>query len=238
MGKIKDLPISLRPREKAYRFGIEKLSDYELISILIGSGCQGNSASDIAYKMIGDSRGLSNLITRPYTDLLHYKGIGKNKAIKIIATFEIAKRFQISKNYFNDEVIHSIKIFEKLSYELMNSPQEFMYLFVLDKKKRLIHEVNLYKGNESAVPYSVDQIIREVMIHRGSYFYIAHNHPSGQVEPSREDIFFTTEIVSATTKMRFKMIDHLVISADCFYSFLNQRVIRREDIDINQHIAE
>ena len=237
MGRIKDLPISLRPREKAYRLGIDKLSDYELLSILIGSGCQDHSASDIAYKMISDARGLNSLITRPYTDLLNYKGIGKNKAIKIIATFEIAKRFQISKSNYDHEVIDTIKIFKKLSYELMNSPQEFMYLFILDKRKRLIHEVNLYKGNERAVPYSVDQIIREVMIHRGSFFYIAHNHPSGQVAPSDEDVFFTTEIISAIRNMNFQMIDHLIISTDRFYSFMTQKTTKIEEYDINQHMC-
>ena len=225
MGKIKDLPVSERPREKAYRFGIDKLSDYELLSILIGSGCKDHSASDIAYQMISESRGLNNLITRPHIDLLNYKGIGKNKAIKIIATFEIAKRFKINANYDDNEIIDTIKIFNKLSYLLLNSPQEFMYLFILDKKKRLLHEVNLYKGNEHAVPYSVEQIIRQVIVHNGTYFYVAHNHPSGSVNPSPEDIFFTSRIISATHKVNLQMLDHLIISTDRYYSFLQQKMI-------------
>ena len=89
MSKFRELPVLERPREKAYRYGIDHLSDYELIALLIGSGCVDNSANDIAYEMIRDAGGLSRLVERPYRDLLNYKGIGKNKAIKIITRFII-----------------------------------------------------------------------------------------------------------------------------------------------------
>ena len=83
MGKIIDLPYLDRPREKALRYGIEKLSDYELIALLISSGTKEESATDIAYTMISQNNGLINVINKPLNDLLSFKGIGKAKAIKV-----------------------------------------------------------------------------------------------------------------------------------------------------------
>ena len=154
MAKIKDLPVLERPREKAYRYGIETLSDYELISLLIGSGCQDNSASDIAYEMIRDSNGLNNLIQKPYVDLLNYKGIGKHKAIKIIASFEIAKRFKLKQEDTDECGVTSYSIYKRMVMRLSPLNQEYLYLIILDKRKKIVHEVNLYKGNEFSMNYS------------------------------------------------------------------------------------
>ena len=81
MSKIKSLPVLERPREKAYRYGIDKLSDHELIAILIGTGTVDNSALDIAYKLLMDNKGLFLLVQKPFSDLLSVKGIGKSKLI-------------------------------------------------------------------------------------------------------------------------------------------------------------
>ena len=238
MSKIKDLPTFERPREKAYRFGIEQLSDYELIAILIGTGCQNKSATDIAYQMISDSTSLSSLIQRPYIDLLKYKGIGKNKAIKIIASFEIAKRFQSRRNVLSEESIDSNSLFLKYYPQLVNQHQEHLFIVILDKKKRVLHEVNLYKGNDKNVSYSCNQIIREVLIHEGTSFYVIHNHPSGTLMPSEQDIFFTSYLIQEAKRMKITLIDHLIISSEGYYSFLEQKMVEVSTDDINQQIAE
>ena len=98
MSRIVDLPLSDRPREKAYRYGIKTLSNHELLAILIGSGYRDTSAVDVAYQMLSESHGLFSLVNKPYTDLINFKGIGKSKAIKIIAAFELVKRFEVAKN--------------------------------------------------------------------------------------------------------------------------------------------
>ncbi len=227
MGKIKDLPVLERPREKAYRYGIEQLSDYELISLLIGYGCRDNSASDIAYEMIRDSGGLYNLVQKPYTDLINFKGIGKNKAIKIIACFEIAKRFQLKREDNQEESnIDSNYIYQRMIPRLLDLKQEQLYLIILDKKKKIVHEVNLYKGNEHSVNYSKLHILQQVIMHNGTYFYIVHNHPSGVLEPSENDIFFTSQIISEGKKIGITMVDHLIVSKDGYYSFLNSSPVR------------
>ena len=223
MGKIIDLPYLDRPREKALRYGIEKLSDYELIALLISSGTKEESATDIAYTMISQNNGLINVINKPLNDLLSFKGIGKAKAIKIKAAFEIAKRCQSPSKYDKEKVDSSYAIIQRYRpLFIANSYQENLYLVILDWKKRIIHEMNLYRGNESSVSYSNRQIIQQVLMHNGHFFYVIHNHPSGSLEPSEGDVFFTASLINECRKFKIKMIDHLIISSNGYYSFLSQ----------------
>ena len=224
MAKVSDLPVLDRPREKALYYGIEELADHELLALLIGSGSQNNSAIDIAYFMLRDNSGLANLVQKPLSDLLNYKGIGKGKAVKLIAAFELAKRYQ-QKSHNVDEIISDSKmIYHRMKKVFCTYPyiyQEYLYLIILDKKKRIIHEMNLYKGNESSVSASTMQIIQQVIIHSGKYFYIIHNHPSGILRPSGEDVFFTFNIINECQKLSIEMLDHLIISQNGYYSLLS-----------------
>ncbi len=222
LSKIKSLPILERPREKAYRYGIDKLSDHELIAILIGTGTIDHSALDIAYKLLMENKGLFHLVQKPFSDLLSVKGIGKSKAVKIIAAFEIAKRFNSLKANEDEFVSSPDKIYEKYKYLIANSVQEFLILIVLSSNKKVLHEVNLYKGNEDSLNCSWRQIIQQVLIHNGKYFYIVHNHPSGNHCPSEEDINFTTTLIKESQKLKIKLLDHLIISRNGYFSFLKQ----------------
>ncbi len=219
MSKIKSLPALERPREKAFHYGIEKLSDYELIAILIGSGTVDSSAIDIAYHMIQENHGLYNLVQKPFSDLVSIKGIGQSKAVKIIAAFEIAKRFNSLKALKDDIPLSSDTIYEKYKYLIGKSTQEHLYLVVLNRQKRVVHEVNLFKGNESSVNISNLKIIQTVLIHNGKYFYLIHNHPSGEILPSAEDINFTTDLIKECKKLKIMMLDHIIIGEEGYFSF-------------------
>ncbi len=220
LSKIKSLPTLERPREKAFHYGADRLSDHELIAILIGSGTVDCSALDIAYKMLSDHKGLLNLVQKPFSDLLHFKGIGKSKAVKIIAAFEIAKRFNSLKSINEDLPVSSNEIYERYKYHVTGVYQECLRLIILNNKRKIIHEVNLYQGNESSVNCSWRQIIQQVLIHNGKYFYIVHNHPSGNHSPSKEDIEFTTTLIKESQKLKIKLLDHLIISDNGYFSFL------------------
>ncbi len=221
MSKIKSLPTLERPREKAFHYGVDKLSDHELLAILIGSGTVESSAIDIAYKMLQDSRGLYHLVQKPFSDLLAVKGIGPSKAVKIMAAFEIAKRFN-SLTPYNDELqLNSNFIYEKYKHLMSHFDYETIYLLILNRQKKVIHEVNLCKGNESSVSCSWRQIIQQVLIHNGKYLYLIHNHPSGDHSPSQEDIVFTTTLIKECQKLNIRLLDHIIISSNGYFSFLD-----------------
>lgn len=222
MGKIIDLPELERPREKALRYGINKLSDYELLALLISSGCKEASAVDIAYQMLSENNGLSNLVTKPFSDLVMYKGMGKRKAIKIEAAFEIARRFNSLEKCSKEQAENSLYIYQRYKDKIIskNFSQEMLYLIILDKRKRILHEINMYKGNENSVNCSSRQIIQQILLHNGHYFYLIHNHPSGMLEPSEDDVFFTVTLINECKKLEIEMVDHLIISPSGYYSFL------------------
>ena len=221
MAKINELPPLERPREKAWRYGIESLSDYELLALLINSGTPDNSAIDIAYQMLSDSHGLTNLVNKHLSDLINYKGIGSDKAIRIIGCFELAKR--INHQEITDETIHSSEqVYERYRTLFSYTQKEYVYLVILDKKKKVLHEVNLYKGTSDSVTCSAMEIIQQVIIHNGKFFYLLHNHPSGEPYPSNADLAFTGELIKECKKFQINMLDHLIISPKGYFSFLRK----------------
>ena len=223
MSKIQDLPTLDRPREKAFHYGIDTLSNLELLALIIGSGYKDNSAIDVAYGLFKDNCGLVDIANKSEKDLLKYKGIGKAIAIKIIATFEMAKRYQKAKMEVTPQVIDQTFLFNKYSPLISNSQQEHVFLVVLNKKKQMCYEVNLYKGSHSKVVFSIRDILKEVISHDGVYFYIIHNHPSQNPNPSEEDIAFTSELLIDAKKIGLYLLDHLIITKDSYYSFLGNK---------------
>ncbi len=224
MSKIKSLPILERPREKAFHYGVESLSDHELIAILIGSGTVNSSAIDIAFRMLQDNHGLYQLVQKPFSDLLSFKGIGKSKAVKIMAAFEIARRFNSYKGTFSEEPISIDYIYQKYKNLILVQNQEYLYLIILNSYKKIVHEVNLYKGNENSMVCSWRQIVKQVLIHNGKYFYIVHNHPTGDLNPSSQDIEFTSTLIKESQKIGIVLLDHLIISQDGYFSFLESHL--------------
>ena len=224
LSKIKSLPLLERPREKAFHYGVESLSDHELIAILIGSGTQNSSAIEIAFRMLQDNHGLYHLVQKPFSDLISTKGIGKVKAVKIIAAFEIAKRFNSLKGTPSEEPVSIDTIYQKYKNLTIYQNQESLYLIILNSYKKIVHEVNLYKGNENSVVCSWRQIVQQVLIHNGKYFYILHNHPSGDTSPSPQDIEFTSTLLRESKKLNIIMLDHLIISENGYFSFLESKL--------------
>ena len=221
MAKINELPPLERPREKAKRYGIESLSDYELLALLINCGTPENSAIDIAYQMLSDSHGLTRLVNKPLSDLKNYKGIGSDKAIRIMGCFELAKR--INHQGINEEIINSSEqVYERYKTLFSYTQKEYVYLVILDKKKKVLHEVNLYKGTSDSVTCSSLEIIQQVIIHNGRYFYLLHNHPSGEPFPSNADLAFTGDLIKECKKFQINMLDHLIISPKGYFSFLKK----------------
>lgn len=227
MGKIQDLPIVEKPREKAERFGIESLKDEELLAIIINSGTVGHSSLDIAKDILLDAGNLSSLINKPSLYFNGFKGLKKAKAMKIMAVLEIAKRIN-EKQLFNSEEnqpVTSEILFRRYSFRLVSSTQEELIIVILNKNKNVIYEKVLYQGNDGNIPINYRDILRLLMIHNGYYFYIIHNHPNNSFEPSESDISFTKKMIEKARNIHVKLLDHIIISKSGYYSFLHEKVI-------------
>ena len=227
MGKIQDLPVTEKPREKAERFGIESLKDEELLALVINSGTIGHSSLDIARDILFDCGNLSLLINKPSLYFYGFKGLKKARALSIIAALEIAKRVN-EKQLFNNEenqVVTSEILFRRYSFRLSGSTQEELIIVILNKNKQIINEQSVYRGDDNNIMINYRDILRLLMIHNGYYFYLIHNHPNNTFLPSDADVVFTKKIEEKAKQIHVKLLDHIIISKSGYYSFLHEKLI-------------
>ena len=216
--KISDIPVNLRPREKALHFGIEELSDQELLALIIGSGGKGNSAIDIAGELLKThANSMESLSNTNYQSLLGYLGLKKSIALRLLATFEFHKRLS-SHKYQSISKIESVNdVYLRYKY-LENFEQEVLVIIMLDLKKRIIKEKVLYKGTSDGLSIDVREIIQELILAKAKFFYLVHNHPDEEPSPSDDDILATKVIKKTSSNLGIKLLDHLIVFKNNFSS--------------------
>lgn len=209
--KIADIPKNLRPREKALVFGIEELSDQELLALIIGSGVRGHSALEIAGELLNThANSLESLSNSNYQSLLKYLGLKASIASRLLAVFEFHQRLNSNK-YQNISKIESINdVYLRYKY-LENFDQEILMILMLDLKSRIIKEKMLYKGTTDSFSVNTKQLVRELILAKAKKFYLIHNHPDENSEASEDDIVTTKVIEKAAKNMNVKLLDHLII---------------------------
>ena len=226
MSKIDDLPTLDKPREKAARFGIETLSDEELLALIINVGTVGHSSLDIAREVLNDCHSLTALYNKPYQYFHSFKGLKRVNALKLAATIEIAKRMNEKTRLVYEEKVevNSDSLYQRYALSLVGQAQENFVLVILNKNKQIIFEKILYKGDDENVTISPREIIHLLVLHNGYYFYLIHNHPNNSLSPSVSDITFTEKINKRAEKIGVKLLDHLIIGQTGYYSFLHSKV--------------
>lgn len=216
--KIKELEKSERPREKAIRYGIDKLSNEELLAILVRTGSGDCSALDIAHELYRSSHGLNHLFHKSYEALLDTFGIGPSKALSLSACFELTRRYVNSLNGESGKVDRD-NIYHRYVEKMKIMNVEVFILIVLNRKKEIIHEEILYSGGEHIVSCPLEEVMKKVIVHNGKSFYLIHNHPSGDSSPSNADIYVTDEISRLARKLKILFEDHLIFGDGEYYSF-------------------
>lgn len=209
--RISDIPIDLRPREKAIRYGIEELTDQELLAVIIGSGVRGSSALDIAGELLQTyynsmySLSNSNLVA-----LKEHNGLKESTALKLLATFEFHHRLN-SPKYQKQETIKSAEeVYSRYQY-LENYDQEVLILIMLDSKKRIKQEKLLYKGTFDSFSIDVREVIQTILLAKAKYFILIHNHPDEEDKPSDNDIIATKAIEKSAKNLGVFLLDHIII---------------------------
>lgn len=223
--RILDYPKEERPREKAIKCGIKTLSNAELFTLIIQSGTKNNSALNIANNLLDASKGLLGFIDIDYETLCQIKGIKKASAIKLLAIKEIMVRFENLK-YATKEIIRcSEDIYKMYHLKYLEKSNEEIMVLVLNRNNEVKKEVILAMGGLSEVNFDFNIAFKTILKTGYKKFIILHNHPSFNVNPSKEDIYLTNEIKVMANSLHLKMLDHVIIGQNNYYSFKDHDLI-------------
>lgn len=226
---IKNLNKQQRPREKALLTGIDQLSDIELIAILIGYGNKNKDVLDISYGLIKKYGSLGSILKLSLDELMTNDGIKLAKAIKIAAINEIYLRVKKQDALAKETItlIGAGNIFRSLICE---KKEEHLALIMLDKNQKLLYAEVVASGGETSVSLYPKKIMEECLCHHAKKLYIAHNHPSDNLSPSRGDLAETKNIQVILGMINVTLIDHLIIGKNSFFSlFLNKEINYQEN---------
>lgn len=219
--RIKELPIEERPYEKMISLGPSKLTNEELISILIKSGTKNYSAKEIATIILKNINNISDLNTINYKTLTQISGIGIKKSCVLLAAIELGKRVNgYTSSIINKKLNSSQIVFEYYKNLLKHTKQEHFYCVYLDNSKKIIYEKLLFLGT---INYSIvhpREIFKEAYYYSASAIICVHNHPSNNLFPSSEDLRITKNLKEVGDILGIKVLDHIIIGKDNYYSFL------------------
>lgn len=220
MLKVKEIPKNERPYERLINNGREFLSTDELLAILIKSGYKDSSSKIIATRIISQLKSISELKKIKYEDLIKIKGIGQAKACNILAAIELGNRINV-QNTKEEEIIikKSLDVFELFKGTFDDKEQEYFYCLYLDNRKKLKKKKLLFIGT---INYSVvhpREIFKEAYMIGAVSIIIIHNHPTGDVNPSHQDIETTKKIIEVGKLLGIKIDDHVIVGQNNYYSF-------------------
>ena len=216
-----------KPREKMLLKGRQSLSDSELLAILIGSGIKGMSAVELGKKILSDyNNNLHELGKAEIKDYIRkYKGIGEAKAIQIVAALELGRRRQNAVP-LERAVIKSSKDAYNYLYPFMaDLPHEEFWILLCNHSNKVIDRQVIGRGGLSSVIVDTKLIIRHALDHLASAIVLCHNHPSGNLTPSNEDIKLTQRVKEAAKLLDIRVLDHIIIGDMEYYSFADEGVL-------------
>ena len=220
MVKIKNIPINDRPRERLLQSGGTSLNNEELLSIILGSGNKNKGVKDIANTLLSSVKDIKELKNLNYQELIKIEGIGNAKACILLAIFELSKRMNQNIVSLNGIIFNNPDIiFEYFKDKFILEMQENFYCVYLDSKKRIISSKLLFKGTVDRSLVHPREVFKEAYLLSASSIICIHNHPSGNINPSKEDCFLTKMLKEVGEIMGIEVNDHIIIGKDKYYSF-------------------
>ncbi len=209
-----------RPREKLMKQGPAALSDAELLAILVGSGSTKEDAVALMKRILADCHNnLNTLGKMTIRALCQYNGIGEAKAITILAACELGKRRQQATPEERPDLGTATRIYNHMHPVLQDCDVEEFWLLLMNQRYQLIRKLRLSHGGITEVSVDIRIIIREAVLSNATIIAVCHNHPSGNLHPSKSDDALTASLKKACDTMRLHLLDHVIITDGNYYSY-------------------
>jgi len=218
---IHDLPKEERPRERLINLGEQALSVSELLQLILGRGIAGESVTITAQKLLSHFGSLQKLSGASIEELSSIKGIGQAKAAQIKAVFEISRRvYTQTSPYKSKELVNPEKVFKFMRSRITNYNKEHFFMIALNSRNWSINEVSI--GTLDSTLVHPREVFSEAIKNKAASVMFVHNHPSGDTEPSEEDLVTTKKLIDSGKILGIKVIDHIIITKSSFLSIQNQ----------------
>ena len=229
LGSIKNWPVDERPREKMVKFGPETLTNAELIAIIIGTGINNGkfkqSAVELAKAIILRFENLKSLISTSFDELVSVSGVGTSKAAQIIAVFELGKRAMSAQSGNNTRFKCSEEVANYYIPLMKDLKKEQFKVILLDIKNRIIKDILISQGSLTASIVHPREVLKPAIQASAASVIFIHNHPSGDPEPSTDDIEITNRLCRSCSIMGINLLDHIIIAENGYYSFKQKDLI-------------
>jgi DNA repair protein RadC len=223
---IKDWDTLDKPREKLVLKGANHLSDAELIAILIGSGNKNETAVELARRILADNNSnLNKLAKLTVSDFIKYKGIGEAKAVSIVAALELGKRKAQAKIEQRKQIISNQDAFDYMCPILCDLTHEELWAIFLNNSSKIITRSKISQGSVNQINVDTKIIIKKALDNYATGIIICHNHPSGNPQPSNNDIDLTKRLKFAANFFDIKILDHIIIADNNFFSFNEAKIL-------------
>lgn len=218
--KIKEMQEELKPRYRAKSKGISNLSDEELLSLIIRCGTKDKNVKNLSIEVLQRVGNLNNFLNIDIKDLIQIKGIGEVSALSILASIELGKRVL---NYHQDKIklISSKSVYDCFKYLFIGLKQEKVIGIYLDNSKKLINYKELFIGTVNNCLIHPREVFKYAVTFSASSLILVHNHPSGNLNPSKEDLRVTKEIKEIASKINIPLLDHIIISDTGYKSIID-----------------
>lgn len=224
--KIKDIPKSDRPFERLIIYGVESLSNEELLAIIFKTGTRGISSKELGSSLLSSLGSIKKLNDIDYNYLKNFKGIGMSKACNLLASIELGKRINREvDNIINTKLNSASLVYKFYKDKIGNKKQEYFYCVYLDNNKKIISDKLLFIGTLNYSVVHPREVFKEAYLVGASAIICIHNHPSGNVLPSRQDYDVTNNLMKVGQLLGIKLLDHIIISKNNYYSFVENNDI-------------
>ncbi|TAL60876.1 MAG: JAB domain-containing protein [Bacteroidetes bacterium] len=212
-----------RPREKLLSKGRHVLTDAELIAILIGSGTRNETAVELSKRILSNfGNSLNELAKLSVKDLVKFKGIGEAKAISIVAALELGRRRKETEITKREKITSSKDIFQVVYSQFLDLPHEEFHVLLLNRFNAVIRKEFVSRGGVSGTVVDPKIIFKIALEHLASSIILCHNHPSGNLRPSDQDISLTKKLKEAGALLEIPILDHLIVSDTGYLSFADE----------------
>ena len=226
--KFKDLPKNELPRERFIKYGVESLSNEELLSIILKTGTKNIPVNVVSLEILSSIKDITKLKDMKINNLTNIKGVGRVKAITLLASIELGRRIYNSNNNLKRyNIKNPIDIISYFNELLKDKKQEEFYVLYLDNKNNVIENKKLFVGTLNKSIVHPREIFKEAYILSSASIVCVHNHPSGNVTPSQEDISLTRKIHEIALIHEIKLLDHIIVGDNNYFSFYCQKIHNR-----------